>query len=130
MESKYHGISIGIEHSGKDDFYLIIKAIGTLTHQDYQMMVPVLEAALEKVVQPHIYCVVDITELDGWEARAMWDDLKLGVQHGREFRKIAVVGNRDWQAWMTKVADWFTPTEMEYFNQRHEAVAWLRQHSS
>ncbi|KFZ39048.1 hypothetical protein HR45_01225 [Shewanella mangrovi] len=130
MDTVRHGISIGIEQSGSDDFFVLIKAVGTLSHQDYEVMVPVLEAALDSVVQPQVYCLVDITEFNGWEARAMWDDLQLGIKHGREFRKIAIVGNRDWHEWMTKVADWFTPTELKYFYQRQEAVAWLRQDES
>jgi len=35
-----HGISVGIERYGDDDFFVAFKAIGTLTHQDYEVMVP------------------------------------------------------------------------------------------
>jgi len=50
-----HGISVGIERYGDDDFFVAFKAIGTLTHQDYEVMVPVLEAALAGVKDPDIY---------------------------------------------------------------------------
>lgn len=125
MSRCQHGLFIGIEQTGNADFFLSIKAIGTLTHQDYQVMVPLLEAAIAGVVQPDLYALVDVTELEGWQAEALWDDLKLGVAHGRDFKKIAVVGRDGWQYWMTKVADWFTPINIEHFYQRQDAVAWL-----
>ncbi len=127
MDNPRHGLFIGIEHSGRDHFFISIKAIGKLTHQDYQLMVPLLEAAIEGTVQPELYALVDVTELQGWDAEALWDDLKLGVTHGRDFKKIAVVGRSGWQQWMTKVADWFTPIDIEYFYQRQAAVDWLEQ---
>ncbi|MGL5390358.1 MAG: STAS/SEC14 domain-containing protein, partial [Shewanella sp.] len=47
-----HGISIGIERYGDDDFFVAFKAVGTLTHDDYLRMQPVLESALAGVKDP------------------------------------------------------------------------------
>lgn len=127
MNMKVHGISIGIENHGGADFVLFIKATGTLTHEDYECMVPVLEAAIDGVTQPQIFALLDVTEMDGWESRAMWDDLKLGIKHGREFKKIAVFGHHGWHEWMARMADWFTPSAVKFFEDRQEAVAWLRE---
>ncbi|MFQ6370693.1 STAS/SEC14 domain-containing protein [Shewanella sp. YIC-542] len=127
MDMKVHGISIGIENHGDSDFVLFIKATGTLTHEDYEYMVPMLEAAVDEVKQPQLFVLADLTDFDGWEMRAMWDDLKLGIEHGREFKKIAILGSRGWHEWMARVADWFTPSAVKFFEDRQEAVNWLRQ---
>lgn len=121
-----HGITIGIERYGDDDFFVAFKAIGTLTHQDYEMMVPVLESALAGVKDPDIFALVDVTELDGLELQAAWDDLKLGVKHIRHFEKIAIVGKTTLQEVLAKLANGFTPAEVRFFVDNGDAVAWLK----
>jgi len=121
-----HGISIGIERYGDDDFFVAFKAIGTLTHHDYEMMVPVLESALTGVKDPDIFALVDVTELNGLELQAAWDDLKLGVKHIRHFEKIAIVGKTTLQEVLAKLANWFTPAEVRFFVDNGDAVAWLK----
>jgi hypothetical protein len=69
--------------------------------------------------------MIDATELEGWELRAAWDDLKLGLKHGRAFKRIAVLGNRDWQKYVSKIGSWFTSGEIKYFEDKADALRWL-----
>jgi hypothetical protein len=124
MSDLIHGISIGIERNG-DDFYLAFKAIGSLSHDDYQRMTPILESALGGIRDPEIFALADITELEGSSLHAAWDDLKLGLKHGKEFKKVAILGKGDLQQWMTRVADWFTPGEFKFFEDKQKALDWL-----
>jgi hypothetical protein len=124
MSISRHGLSIGIESTGSE-FYLSFKAIGKLTHEDYEVITPMIDSALEGVKQPRIKALVDVTEMDGWELRAGWDDFKLGLKHGREFEKIALYGNRGWQEKAAKIGSWFISGEAKYFESLDEALAWL-----
>ncbi|GIU05468.1 MULTISPECIES: STAS/SEC14 domain-containing protein [unclassified Shewanella] len=124
MSNDRHGISVGIERSGSK-FYMTFVAVGKLTHEDYEYMVPMLESAIAGVEDPEINVLADISELDGWELRAAWDDLKLGVAHGKAFEKIAIVGEGRLQEWMAKLADWFTPYDAKFFESKKEARDWL-----
>ncbi|MFC6977722.1 STAS/SEC14 domain-containing protein [Microbulbifer taiwanensis] len=63
--------------------------------------------------------------MEGWEPRAAWDDLKLGVKHGRQFNRIAMLGNRRWQEMAARVGSWFIGGEARYFEDETEAMAWL-----
>ncbi|BFM10540.1 STAS/SEC14 domain-containing protein [Simiduia litorea] len=119
-----HGFSIGIERFSSQ-IYIAMKAYGRLTHADYEQMTPLLSAALNGIPEHSVDVLLDVTELEGWELRAAWDDFQLGLKHGSEFRKIAMLGNRDWQAWATKVAAWFISGEAQYFEDRAEAISWL-----
>ena len=119
-----HGLSIGIERTGTI-FFLTLKAVGKLTHEDYQVITPLIDGALQGVPEPAIKALVDATELDGWEARAAWDDFRLGLRHGRDFEKIAILGNRRWQELAAKVGGWFVAGEVKYFESMAEALAWL-----
>ena len=121
-----HGLSIGIERVN-DDFFLTLKAIGKLTHQDYQVITPMLDAAVKEVDSPRIKAIFDVTEMQGWELRAAWDDFKLGLKHGSEFEKIALYGNKNWQETIAKIGSWFISGEVQYFEEYQQAYAWLNE---
>ena len=74
---------------------------------------------------PNVNVLLDVTELDGWELRAAWDDFKLGLKHNNEFNKIAIYGNKQWQKSATKIADWFTTGEIKYFEHYADACNWF-----
>lgn len=119
-----HGLSIGLERVDKE-FFLSLKAQGTLTHEDYETITPLIDAALSTVTKPKIKVLLDATELTGWEPRAAWDDFKIGLKHGSAFEKIAIYGNKDWQKIAAKIGSWFISGEIEYFANYDEAVEWL-----
>ena len=121
-----HGLSIGMERMD-NRFFLTLKAIGKLTHEDYEKITPMIDAALEGVRDPEIRAYIDGTELDGWEPRAAWDDFKLGLKHGREFGKVAIFGNQRWLELASKVGAWFVSGEVRYFEDAHEALHWLKE---
>ena len=125
MSIKRHGLSIGIERSGSD-FFLALKAIGKLTHEDYETITPMIDSALNVVKTPHVKVLIDGTELEGWELRAAWDDFKIGLKHGNEFVKIAIYGNKHWQEIAAKVGAWFVSGEVKYFDNEEDALAWLK----
>jgi hypothetical protein len=124
MSITRHGLTIGIERVNSE-FFLTLKASGKLTHQDYQTITPLIDGALARVKQPKIKALIDGTELEGWELRAAWDDLKLGLSHGSEFIKIAIYGNKKWQEISAKIASWFVSGEVKYFDNEESALDWL-----
>lgn len=126
MTTERHGLSVGIERVDSN-IYLLIKAIGKLTHEDYEIITPMLDSAVACVRQPKVNALVDGTELEGWEMRAAWDDFRLGLKHGNEFHKIAIFGNRRWQQIVARVGSWFTSGEIRYFDEFDEAIDWLNQ---
>ena len=125
MSITRHGLSIGIERVD-DNFFLSIKAMGKVTHEDYKTITPMIDSALESVKTPKIRALFDATELEGWELRAAWDDFKLGLKHGSEFEKIAMYGNKNWQELAAKIGSWFISGEVKYFESYDEALAWLQ----
>lgn len=119
-----HGLTVGITRVD-ENIYLKLKAVGKLTHKDYEIITPMLDKALEEVEEPHINALIDGTELEGWELRAAWDDFKLGLKHGGEFSKIAIVGNKPWEKTLSKLAGWFVSGETQYFENYNDALGWL-----
>ena len=129
MSSDRHGLSIGMERIGSE-FFLMIKVIGKLTHEDYGQITPLIDAALEGVKDPQVKVLFDASEMHGWELRAAWDDLKLGLRHGSEFSKVAVFGHEKWEQWAVKIGSWFFPGEIKYFEDFNEAIEWINEEKS
>ncbi|MEA1917799.1 MAG: STAS/SEC14 domain-containing protein [Campylobacterota bacterium] len=123
--STKRGMSIGIDRVG-NEFFLNLKAVGTLSHEDYEAFTPMIDSALNSVKEPKVKAFFDITELQGWELRAAWDDFKLGLKHGNEFEKIALYGNKNWQEKISKVASWFVAGEVKFFDNYDEAYEWIK----
>ncbi|MGR5236061.1 STAS/SEC14 domain-containing protein [Vibrio alfacsensis] len=119
-----HGITIGLERIDNDVF-VSIKAIGKLTHADYERLVPMLDSVLERITEPKVKVLFDATDFQGWELRAAWDDLKLGISHGSAFDKVALVGSHKWQDAAAKVSNWFLSGEVRSFHDQDEALHWL-----
>ncbi len=128
MANNQHGLTIGIERFD-DDFFVTLKAVGQLTHQDYEVITPLLDSALSAVKQPKVKLLFDATALKGWDLRAAWDDFKLGLKHGNEFTKIAIVGteNQGWLSLSSQLAAWFITGDIQFFTDKSTALAWLQQ---
>ncbi len=124
MSDIRHGLSIGIERV-RNKFFLTLKVVGKLSHEDYEKISPMLDGALESVKDPEVKVFIDGTELEGWELRAAWDDFKLGLKHGNKFIKIAILGNKKWQKNIYKIGSWFISGEVRFFEQAEQARAWL-----
>ena len=125
MNTTRHGLSIGIERVN-NHFFLTLKGIGKLEHDDYEVIVPMIESALKGVKDPKIKALIDCSEFSGWEMRAAWDDFKLGLKHGSKFLKVAILGNQRWLQLGAKISDWFIAGEVQYFEDVDQAYAWLK----
>lgn len=120
-----HGLSIGIEHVNTHIF-ITLKAVGKLTHEDYKIITPMIDAAIAEVKAPDVKMLIDATEMEGWELRAAWDDFKLGLSHNNDFKKIAIYGHKTWQKTTAKIGSWFVSGEVKFFENLDDAVQWLQ----
>ena len=126
---KQHGISIGIKRI-EETFFIKMKLVGKLTHEDYATITPMLDSSLKSINNPNISLLVDATLFEGWSLEAAFDDLKIGLQHNKDFKKIAFVGNKSWQEYSVKLTNWFMAGKMEYFEDIADAIDWLNYEKS
>jgi hypothetical protein len=119
-----HGLQIGIENLN-GEILLTFKAYGVLTHEDYELITPLIDNALKGVKKESVLALFDVSEMDGWELRAAWDDFKICLKHGGQFHRIALYGDKKWQEVISKVGSWFVSGEVEYFKDKNEAMAWV-----
>jgi len=124
MKIKEHGVGISLKRfEGK--LLVELAMIGKLTHEDYEMFVPMIDKAMKETPDVKMDVLIDLRDLQGWEPRAAWDDFKFGLNHRSDFKKMALVGNAMWQELSAKLSNWFVSGETRYFETREAAMEWL-----
>lgn len=104
---------------------LKLRVSGQLTKQDYDRLIPVIETHLNQHGKLKLYCEVENLEMP--TLTAIWQDLKFDVKHYRDFTHIAVIGEPEWLAAMTKLAAPLVPAEVRVFarEEQEAALLWL-----
>jgi hypothetical protein len=107
---------------------LEVTASGKLTDEDYQQrFIP----EIERLTKQHgkIRLLFEMTQFHGWEPKAAWDDLKLNIKHHHDIERVAMVGEKRWQHWLTEFAKPFTGAKVRYFDRTEadQARAWVEE---
>ena len=102
------------------------KATEKLTEADYNKLIPILNNMLKQYSKFRWY--FEMENFDGWELKAFWEDVKFDAKHASDFEKVAMVGENQWQEWMTDLMKPLTSAEVRYFDlsQKEEAVQWIK----
>jgi hypothetical protein len=100
------------------------EAGGKLEAEDYRdVVLPALERA---AAAGDVRFLIVMRDFGGMSGGAVWQDLKMGVEHLRKWKRIALVTDIDWVTHMTALFGWMTPGETKTFplDQQDEAVKW------
>jgi hypothetical protein len=105
--------------------FLAVHVSGILSQADYERFVP----KFEPFIQPHgkLRVLFDMTGFHGWEAAAIWEELKFEAKHLAAVERIAMVGDMNWQMVMTMLCQPFMKAKIHYFDHTHAVAArqWL-----
>ncbi|HLN29696.1 MAG TPA: STAS/SEC14 domain-containing protein [Gemmataceae bacterium] len=104
------------------DKTLAFKLSGKLHDEDYKKFVPLIDAAVTKGGK--IRLLAQFHDFHGWDLHALWDDIKFSTTHCLAIERIALVGEKKWEAWMSKVCKPFTMAKIKYFDAAEIAAAW------
>jgi hypothetical protein len=98
---------------------------GKLHDDDYRTFVPRVDAEIAK--EGKVSILAQFHDFHGWDARALWDDIKFSTTHCTRIKRIALVGDKAWEKWMAVVCQPFTMAKVKYFDaaQLDAAKAWL-----
>ena len=109
------------------DNVIAVKGTGKITGDDYeQVIIPAIEEKLKTYNK--IRMLFQLTpNFSGFEAKAMWDDAKVGLKYLFHFEKIAVVTDTEWITQSLKLFGVMTPGEIKIFSneQFDEAKTWI-----
>lgn len=110
------------EAAGKN---LVVRASGKLSKQDYERFLP----EVERLIKAHgkLRILLELHDFHGWEASALWEDIKFDMKHFRDIERLAIVGETKWEAGMAAFCKPFTSATIKYFDHAKaaEAKTWL-----
>lgn len=104
---------------------LDVGLLGTLVKEDY----PPLIAEFRRLVALHgkIRVLLDMSSFHGWNAGALWEEIKFDLQHLNEMERLAVIGEKRWQHAIADVAGVVLPNATRYFDvtEAAQARSWI-----
>ena len=94
---------------------------GTLNVDDYKRFVP----EFERLVRQHgkISVLFEMKDFHGWGAGALWQDLKFDFKHFADIERLAMVGDKHWERWMSDFCRPFTTAKIRYFDKAESEAA-------
>jgi hypothetical protein len=98
---------------------------GELHADDYrEVLIPAVEAVVRRGEKVRIVLVFE--RFEGLAGGALWQDLKMGVEHLTHWERIALVTELDWMQRLVALFGWMSPGEVKVFPlaERDAAVAW------
>lgn len=101
--------------------FIALKLSGKLQDADYKEFMPLIQAAAEK---GKLHLLVEMQDFHGWDVPALWDDIQLDARYGDQIERLAMIGDKQWQAWMTKICKPFTRAQIQYFAATDTQNAW------
>jgi hypothetical protein len=104
---------------------LEVRASGKLSKEDYGHFVPVVERLIKQ--NGKIRVLFEMHDFHGWEAGALWEDIKFDVKHFGDIQRLAMVGDKKWEQGMAAFCKPFTTAKVQYFDVKDvdKARTWL-----
>lgn len=104
---------------------LVVRATGRLDQQDYEKFTP----EVERLIKQHdkIRVLLETHDFHGWDAGALWEDIKFDVHHFNDVERLAIIGEKKWEKGMALFCKPFTTAKVRFFehDQVTEAQAWI-----
>ena len=85
---------------------LAVQVSGKRTKADYVYFVPEFERLVR--LNGRLRALFDMTGFHGWEAGALWEDIKFDAKHFGDIERLAMVGDKKWERGMAAFCKPFT----------------------
>jgi hypothetical protein len=109
------------------DNVVAISCEGQVTKEDYEgVFVPAILKALKQ--HDKIRLLYEISaNFTGYDPGAIWEDLKIGVEHPTRWERAAVVTDVDWIVQMVRIFSFLMPCPTKLFrpSELAQAHAWI-----
>jgi hypothetical protein len=111
--------------NGLPDGVIGFEVTEKVTADDYKdVVIPAVEKAAES---GEVRFVIVIPEFHGMSAGAVGQDMKVGFENFRKWKRIALVTDIEWMHHLTTLFGWMTPGDVKAFSmsERDQAMAWV-----
>jgi hypothetical protein len=109
------------------DNVIALSCKGQVTIEDYdEILVPAILEALKRHDKIRLLYKTS-ADFTGYDPGAMWEDLKIGVEHPTRWERVAVVTDVDWIVQMMRLFSflWPCPTKLFSPSETTQAYDWI-----
>jgi hypothetical protein len=105
---------------------LEVQTRGKMTHEDYLHFASQFEEMFK--LHGKLNVLFEMIDFHGWDAAAMWDELKFDLKHFSHIHRLALVGDKKWEKGMGVFCRPFTAAQIRYFDitELNQARAWVQ----
>jgi len=106
---------------------LILNLNGKLAKEDYAHFTPEVERAVK--ANGKVRMLVRLHDFHGWTMGGLWEDVKFDMKHFSDVERLAMIGDRRWEAGMAAFCKPFTAAKIRYFDlsKADEANEWIHE---
>lgn len=104
-----------------------IEVSGKLTEADYEVLVPEVERLAQERGPLRIY--IELSDFRGWSPSGLWREVEFDVRHQDAMKRVAIVGEKAWEEWGTRLSKPFFKADVRYFPSEKAGAArsWVRE---
>lgn len=105
--------------------FLVVHVWGKLVKADYERFFSQFAELPQRPGKLRI--LFDMIGFEGWDAGALWDEIKFDLKHANDFERVATVGDNKWEHAMAILIKPFTKAKTRYFDATQYTAAreWL-----
>jgi len=106
---------------------LVLTLSGKLMKDDYAHFTPEVDQAIKD--HGKVRMLVRMHNFHGWDLGAVWEDVKFDLHHFSHIERLALVGDRRWEAGMAVFCKPFTTAKVRYFDESKadDAKVWIHE---
>ena len=100
---------------------------GKIAKEDYQLLTPEVDRAIKD--HEKVRMLVRMEDFHGWNPGGLWEDIKFDMRHFADIERLALVGDKRWEAGMAVFCKPFTTAKIRYFDKSNsdEADMWIHE---
>lgn len=94
--------------------FLELRVSGKLDKETYELFLPPVEQQIDEYGKIRI--LFEMHDFHGWDAGALWQDIKFDAKHFNDIDRLAIVGQRKWERGMAVFCKPFTTASVRYYD--------------
>ncbi|MCX2838434.1 STAS/SEC14 domain-containing protein [Salinimicrobium sp. CDJ15-81-2] len=115
---------INLLNSDRDNL-IAVEVSGKVSKEEVENLHPLIDKIIAKNNKVDFY--FELHDFYGYDLEGLWADLKIDAAHISDYGNMAIVGDKIWQEKTTKVLNFFSGSQIKYFdlNEKDTAKAWI-----
>ncbi|MCK4971597.1 MAG: STAS/SEC14 domain-containing protein [Thermoplasmata archaeon] len=99
------------------------RIVGKIRKEDFEAFLPQVRALVDQFGS--IRLLLDLSDYDGIELKAWFSDAKFGKEFHKDLEKMAIVGDKRWNKWITSLSRSALSGQAKFFNEIDIESAWM-----